>query len=91
MHLLPKKGQFYFVGQLLPDGDLDDGLQVDRDPCLFADLADDDFYLSEGCLDRGRAVLSCDGGRSASDETASVDHYLLTATDATIASANNHS
>jgi hypothetical protein len=75
---------------LLPDRELDDSLQVHRHPCLFADVADADFDFSKRCLDRGRAILAGDGGRSSSDKAASADHHPLIAARAAVAPADNH-
>jgi hypothetical protein len=75
---------------LLPDRDLDDGLQVYRHPGLFADLADVDFNLPERRLDRGGAVLAGDGRRSTSGEAAPADRHPQTAARATVAPADDH-
>ena len=55
---------------MLPHTHLDQGLQIDRHPRFFADLADTDFDLSEWRLDRGDPIFVRDGGGPASHEPA---------------------
>lgn len=77
----PPVGSTNLLGRTVPrDGDFDDHLDVDRDPCLRTDPVDDDLDLSERRLDRGDAALVRDGGCTTSDEPATVDFDLPTRT-----------
>ena len=70
--------------------DLDDGLQIHRDPRLLADRADADLDLPERGLDRGRPVLAGDGGCPASDEPAPADHHPLAGARPLVGPADDH-
>jgi hypothetical protein len=70
--------------------DFNNRLQIHAHPGLLADAPDDDVDFSERSLYGDRPITTCDGGGSASHETATPNHDALAFTGLALASKNDH-
>ena len=74
----------------LSQSNVDNRFQVQRDPCLFADVTYCNLDFPQRCLDRDDAVRIGDGGGRASNKSAAADDDPLCAIGATIGPTNRY-